>query len=119
MIYIFSMIGVTFGLAVVLFVISWVVGGRFRVRREKARPFECGFDPKNSARLPFSLRFYLLAAIFLIFDVEIAFLTPFPICVGQGLGTNVFIGGGVFVVILFFGLVHEWREGSLDWTVLR
>ena len=78
---------------------------------EKVGPYECGFDTLRSARLPFSLRFFLLAVIFLIFDVEIVLLFPL---VGV-VGADVCLCGASFVSILVVGLFHEWREGSLDW----
>nr|YP_010853114.1 NADH dehydrogenase subunit 3 [Margaritifera laevis]WGM81332.1 NADH dehydrogenase subunit 3 [Margaritifera laevis] len=84
--------------------------------REKSSPFECGFDPIGSSRVPFSLRFFLLAVIFVVFDVEIVLLFPAV----MGIGGNWMWFGGYFVlilflVILFLGVVHEWREGSLEW----
>lgn len=79
---------------------------------EKNAPYECGFDAIGSARLPFSLRFFLLAVIFLIFDVEIVLLFPL---VGELRVLGV-IYGFVFVTTLLVGLYHEWREGSLDWV---
>ena len=83
--------------------------------REKRSPFECGFDPKGSARVPFSIRFFVLAVIFLVFDIEIALLIPLPIMMGGNLLVEILFGVLVFLVILILGLVHEWREGSLDW----
>ena len=85
------------------------------IDREKSSPFECGFDPKNSARLPFSMRFFLLVVIFLVFDIEIALIMPLPIMIGSGIIYEVLIGGILFLLILVIGLLHEWREGSLDW----
>ena len=91
-----------------------MVGFRSYLDREKSSPFECGFDPKNSARISFSLRFFLLAVIFLIFDIEVIFLFPIPFIVLRFISINmVFIGYLVFLILLL-GLVHEWREGSLD-----
>nr|YP_009406946.1 NADH dehydrogenase subunit 3 [Typhlatya galapagensis]ASA39469.1 NADH dehydrogenase subunit 3 [Typhlatya galapagensis] len=84
--------------------------------REKNSPFECGFDPKGSARLPFSLRFFLIAVIFLIFDVEITLLLPLaPIMymsnICSWMTTSIF-----FLIILLAGLYHEWNEGALEWA---
>lgn len=83
--------------------------------REKRSPFECGFDPKNSSRIPFSTRFFLLAVIFLVFDIEIALIIPIPIIMVNNILYEVILGGLIFLLILVGGLLHEWREGSLDW----
>merc|ERR1711976_393632 len=76
------------------------------VLRDTARPFECGFDPKNSARIPFSLRFFLLAIIFLIFDVEVALLLPLLLIVNQASFVRISTTM-VFLTILLAGLLHE------------
>nr|ABW82636.1 NADH dehydrogenase subunit 3 [Pista cristata] len=93
-------------------ILSW----RTDFDREKFTPFECGFDPKNSARLPFSLRFFLLAVIFLVFDIEIALLMPIPLCLMSGLSISIIPTSFLFFLILLLGLLHEWHEGSLDWS---
>nr|YP_010989333.1 NADH dehydrogenase subunit 3 [Epicauta sibirica]WOV67155.1 NADH dehydrogenase subunit 3 [Epicauta sibirica] len=84
--------------------------------REKMSPFECGFDPKSSARLPFSLHFFLIAVIFLIFDVEITLLFPLVMCLKYSSLGNYFIVLVIFIVILIAGLLHEWKQGALEWT---
>nr|ADD83035.1 NADH dehydrogenase subunit 3 [Habrophlebiodes zijinensis] len=84
--------------------------------QEKASPFECGFDPKSSSRIPFSLQFFLIAVIFLIFDVEIALLLPL-ICILQ-FSTMLYWYwvSSIFMLILLLGLYHEWNQGSLNWA---
>nr|AQP27365.1 NADH dehydrogenase subunit 3 [Pericapritermes nitobei] len=84
--------------------------------REKSSPFECGFDPKNSARLPFSSRFFLIAVIFMIFDVEIALLIPMPITMYTSNIKAWMIVSSAFLLILIIGLYHEWNQGSLEWS---
>nr|WMQ77981.1 NADH dehydrogenase subunit 3 [Ericeia subcinerea] len=84
--------------------------------REKSSPFECGFDPKSSARIPFSLHFFLITVIFLIFDVEIALIFPIiPLfkLVNFILWTKISF---FFLIILIIGLYHEWNQNMLNWT---
>nr|YP_010267113.1 NADH dehydrogenase subunit 3 [Chilkasa falcata]UIF93666.1 NADH dehydrogenase subunit 3 [Chilkasa falcata] len=84
--------------------------------REKSSPFECGFDPKSSARIPFSLHFFLITVIFLIFDVEIALIFPIiPLfkMVNFILWTKISF---FFLIILVLGLYHEWNQNMLNWT---
>nr|YP_003331009.1 NADH dehydrogenase subunit 3 [Adelium sp. NCS-2009]ACM45069.1 NADH dehydrogenase subunit 3 [Adelium sp. NCS-2009] len=84
--------------------------------REKSSPFECGFDPKSSSRLPFSLHFFLIAIIFLIFDVEITLLFPMIISMKYSNITSYIMMMLIFILILIIGLVHEWKQGALNWT---
>nr|ASY98008.1 NADH dehydrogenase subunit 3 [Hierodula majuscula] len=84
--------------------------------REKSSPFECGFDPISSSRLPFSLRFFLIAIIFLIFDVEIALILPMTIIPFSSNMLIWTITSTLFLLILTMGLYHEWNQGSLEWA---
>nr|QYK19517.1 NADH dehydrogenase subunit 3 [Neotriplax arisana] len=83
--------------------------------REKSSPFECGFDPKSSARLPFSLQFFLIAVIFLIFDVEITLLLPMVISLFNSNILNYSLLMIFFILILLLGVYHEWNQGALNW----
>nr|AVW86175.1 NADH dehydrogenase subunit 3 [Eulepethus nanhaiensis] len=103
-------------LPVAVLLTSFFISFRSSQDREKCSPFECGFDPKNKARLPFSLRFFLLAVIFLVFDIEIVLLMPSPIFLSEFSSTSFLISMFLFLLILILGLLHEWHEGSLDWT---
>nr|YP_009059671.1 NADH dehydrogenase subunit 3 [Sinanodonta woodiana]ADP23782.1 NADH dehydrogenase subunit 3 [Sinanodonta woodiana]ADP23796.1 NADH dehydrogenase subunit 3 [Sinanodonta woodiana]ADP23810.1 NADH dehydrogenase subunit 3 [Sinanodonta woodiana]ADP23824.1 NADH dehydrogenase subunit 3 [Sinanodonta woodiana]ADP23838.1 NADH dehydrogenase subunit 3 [Sinanodonta woodiana] len=105
-------------LGIILLVVGLFLGVSFYSGREKPSPFECGFDPMGSSRVPFSLRFFLLAVIFVVFDVEIVLLFPAVMVVG---GSWMWITGYVallvFLILLLGGVIHEWREGSLEWEV--
>nr|NP_739679.1 NADH dehydrogenase subunit 3 [Diplacanthopoma brachysoma]BAC23223.1 NADH dehydrogenase subunit 3 [Diplacanthopoma brachysoma] len=83
---------------------------------EKLSPYECGFDPVGSARLPFSLRFFLVAILFLLFDLEIALLLPLPW--GDQLSSPVltFIWAAIVLFLLTLGLIYEWIQGGLEWA---
>nr|YP_009441831.1 NADH dehydrogenase subunit 3 [Xylosandrus germanus]AOY39584.1 NADH dehydrogenase subunit 3 [Xylosandrus germanus] len=84
--------------------------------REKMSPFECGFDPKNSARLPFSLHFFLIAIIFAIFDVELTLFLPLVLLTKSLSSSKLLFCLGMFTVILLLGLFHEWSQGALTWV---
>nr|AFZ94795.2 NADH dehydrogenase subunit 3 [Chromis vanderbilti] len=83
---------------------------------EKLSPYECGFDPLGSARLPFSMRFFLVAILFLLFDLEIALLLPLPW--GDQLPSPLltFTWAISILVLLTLGLVYEWLQGGLEWA---
>nr|YP_089683.1 NADH dehydrogenase subunit 3 [Clymenella torquata]AAU20746.1 NADH dehydrogenase subunit 3 [Clymenella torquata] len=83
--------------------------------REKLTSFECGFDPMGNARTPFSLRFFLLAVIFLVFDIEIVLLLPMPILYKFS-PIHMILPILLFLLILLAGTAHEYNEGSLDWS---
>nr|NP_443574.1 NADH dehydrogenase subunit 3 [Rondeletia loricata]BAB70268.1 NADH dehydrogenase subunit 3 [Rondeletia loricata] len=83
---------------------------------EKLSPYECGFDPLGTARLPFSLRFFLIAILFLLFDLEIALLLPLPW--GDQLTTPLltFVWATAVLALLTLGLIYEWTQGGLEWA---
>nr|YP_010177763.1 NADH dehydrogenase subunit 3 [Meleonoma mirabilis]QST15492.1 NADH dehydrogenase subunit 3 [Meleonoma mirabilis] len=100
----------------IMMFLSIILSKKSFMDREKCSPFECGFDPKSSARIPFSLHFFLITVIFLIFDVEIALI--FPMITSFKM-TNFFIWSKTsffFMMILLIGLYHEWNQNMLNWT---
>nr|YP_009747392.1 NADH dehydrogenase subunit 3 [Aphrodita australis]QII43123.1 NADH dehydrogenase subunit 3 [Aphrodita australis] len=100
----------------IIILFSFIIAARSSSDREKSSPFECGFDPKKTARIPFSLRFFLLAVIFLVFDIEIILLMPTPIILASAQPLTFIMTSFLFIMILMVGLLHEWREGSLNWS---
>nr|YP_009154221.1 NADH dehydrogenase subunit 3 [Acipenser sturio]AKM54799.1 NADH dehydrogenase subunit 3 [Acipenser sturio] len=83
---------------------------------EKLSPYECGFDPLGSARLPFSLRFFLVAILFLLFDLEIALLLPLPWGDQLASPTTALLWATTILILLTLGLVYEWTQGGLEWA---
>nr|QNH82882.1 NADH dehydrogenase subunit 3 [Neochauliodes punctatolosus]UFZ13209.1 NADH dehydrogenase subunit 3 [Neochauliodes sparsus]UFZ13836.1 NADH dehydrogenase subunit 3 [Neochauliodes meridionalis] len=100
----------------IVMILANILSKKSFVDREKSSPFECGFDPKNSARLMFSLRFFLIAVIFLIFDVEIALLLPLIMIYSSSNISIWLLTSFSFILILLIGLYHEWNQGALDWA---
>nr|AIW64953.1 NADH dehydrogenase subunit 3 [Cyana sp. MT-2014] len=113
------MMNITFLILIIvniLMLLSIILSKKSFSDREKSSPFECGFDPKSSARIPFSLHFFLITVIFLIFDVEIALI--FPIIPLFKL-VNFFLWTKIsffFIMMLIIGLYHEWNQNMLNWT---
>ena len=116
-VYISYYVFLSFLFGLFLCLVLFLFRGRYFFRRVKVSPFECGFDPKDSARLPFSVRFFLLAVLFLVFDIEIALVFPLVFGVLLSFYVNFVISGMGFLFILLVGLLHEWREGSLRWVL--
>jgi NADH-quinone oxidoreductase subunit A len=106
-------IGVATGLALVLLVIGMLAGPR-RPEAEKLAPYECGFEAFEDARMRFDVRYYLLAILFIIFDLEIAFLFPWAIVLRE-IGLFGLLSMVVFLAILVVGFVYEWKKGALEW----
>ena len=105
--------GVAVSLAVVMIVASLLVG-KNRPDSEKLSQYECGFEPFESARIIFDVRFYLVAILFIIFDLEVAFLFPWSIVL-MDLGWTGFASMMVFLTILTVGFIYEWGKGALEW----
>nr|AMN09022.1 NADH dehydrogenase subunit 3 [Paradelphomyia sp. ZK-2016] len=113
---IFIMSTIILLITVIIMMLASILSKKTITDREKSSPFECGFDPKSSSRMPFSLRFFLIAIIFLIFDVEIALIFPLIMVLNfsnmiMWTFTSIF-----FLFILLIGLYHEWNQGALEWN---
>jgi NADH-quinone oxidoreductase subunit A len=101
------------GLAAAMIAASFVVA-RQRPDSEKLSPYECGFEPFEDARIRFDVRYYLVAILFIIFDLEVAFLFPWAVSLGD-IGMFGFWSMVVFLGVLTVGFVYEWNKGALEW----
>lgn len=104
---------VGFAIAFVLLGLGLVAGPR-RPDTEKNAPFECGFPAFEDARMNFDVRYYLVAILFIIFDLEIAFLFPWAVVLNK-VGIFGIVVMGIFLSILIVGFIYEWKKGALDW----
>jgi NADH-quinone oxidoreductase subunit A len=99
--------------------LSQLVGQR-KSTRTKLMPYECGKDPVGSARERFSVKFYLIAMIFILFDIEVIFLVPWAVVfrdmMGKGLGSLVYVEMMLFVVLLLVGYIYVVKKGAFDWS---
>ena len=100
-------------IAVALLVIGWLLGPK-RPGTEKNSPYECGFEAFEDARMKFDVRYYLVAILFIIFDLEIAFLFPWA-TVYKEIGISAIVAMAIFLGILVIGFVYEWKKGALEW----
>ncbi|HUJ26232.1 MAG TPA: NADH-quinone oxidoreductase subunit A [Myxococcales bacterium] len=106
-------IGVAVALATIIVVASFVVA-RQKPDPEKLSPCECGFEPFADARSKFDVRFYLVSILFIIFDLEVAFLFPWAVSLGK-IGLFGFWSMMVFLAVLTVGFIYEWKKGALEW----
>ena len=106
-------IGVAMGLGVLILTLGRVLGPH-RPDAEKNSPYECGFEPFEDARMKFDVRYYLVAILFIIFDLEIAFLFPWAVALNE-IGMFGFLSMMLFLGILVVGFIYEWKKGALEW----
>jgi len=104
---------IALGLSVAFIVINFIFSPK-KPDPEKLSAYECGFEPFNDSRMEFDVRFYLVAILFIIFDLEIAFLFPWAISLGN-IGILGFCSMMIFLFILAVGFIYEWKKGALDW----
>ena len=104
---------VAFGLSVGFIVLNFLFSPK-NPDPEKLSAYECGFEAFGDSRMEFDVRFYLVAILFIIFDLEIAFLFPWAISLGK-IGIFGFVSMMIFLFILTIGFIYEWKKGALDW----
>nr|YP_010983055.1 NADH dehydrogenase subunit 3 [Haemaphysalis warburtoni]WOH23044.1 NADH dehydrogenase subunit 3 [Haemaphysalis warburtoni] len=110
MMIIFSMVIM---IPLIIFILFYFINFKNLKSKEKLSPFECGFDPFSFSRVPFSLKFFFIGIIFLIFDVEIIIILPFPLFLNFNF--SLFMSFLLINLIIFFGLIYEWKLGMIDW----
>src|ERR1700739_3830526 len=104
-------------LAAVLLLLGTGIGSYFSACHRhpaKLSPYECGFDAFEDARTKFDVRYYLVAIVFIVFDLEIAFLFPWAVALGR-IGLFGLAAMGIFLAILVVGFIYEWKKGALEW----
>jgi len=106
-------LGIAIGLSAAMIAASYIMAKQ-RPDAEKLSPYECGFAPFNDARRQFDVRFYLVAILFIIFDLEVAFLFPWAVSLGT-IGILGFWSMVVFLAVLTIGFIYEWKKGALEW----
>lgn len=106
-------LGIATGIGLLLLGLGFLFG-RGQKDAEKLSPYECGFEPFEDSRMKFDVRYYLVAILFIIFDLEIAFLFPWAVSLDV-IGTFGIAAMGVFLALLVVGFAYEWKKGALEW----
>nr|AXS65846.1 NADH dehydrogenase subunit 3 [Histeroidea sp. 3 KM-2017] len=110
------LMSITITISIIMIILASILSMKTSMDREKSSPFECGFDPTQSARNSFSLHFFMIAVIFLIFDVEITMLIPIIQTLVNSIIINHTIMSTYMLTILILGLYHEWNQGMISWS---
>jgi NADH-quinone oxidoreductase subunit A len=106
-------LGIATGIGLVLLGLGFLLGGG-EYSAEKESPYECGFEPFEDSRMKFDVRYYLVAILFIIFDLEIAFLFPWAVSL-DSIGMFGLVAMAIFLIVLVVGFVYEWKKGALEW----
>ena len=106
-------LGIAAVIGLVLLALGFIIGQGVK-DEEKLSPYECGFEAFDDSRMKFDVRYYLVAILFIIFDLEIAFLFPWAVSLGA-VGTFGLIAMGIFLAVLVVGFIYEWKKGALEW----
>ena len=110
---IFVFFAVAIGLSLIIIALAWFAG-KHKPDRNKLAPYECGFEAFSDSRMKFDVRYYLVALLFIIFDLEIAFLFPWAMAL-KAVGWFGFTSMMIFLAVLTIGFIYEWRKGALEW----
>ena len=106
-------LGIATAIGLVLLGLGFLIGNGSK-DEEKLSPYECGFEPFEDSRMKFDVRYYLVAILFIIFDLEIAFLFPWAVSL-DAIGGFGLLAMGLFLAILVVGFIYEWKKGALEW----
>ena len=104
---------IALGLSCAFVVVNFILSPK-KPDPEKLSAYECGFEPFEDSRMEFDVRFYLVAILFIIFDLEIAFLFPWAVSLNE-IGISGIIAMGIFLLVLVIGFIYEWNKGALEW----
>jgi NADH-quinone oxidoreductase subunit A len=106
-------LGIALAIGLILLGLGLLLG-RGQKSAEKLSAYECGFEPFEDTRMKFDVRYYLVAILFIVFDLEIAFLFPWAVALGD-LGVAGLTAMAIFLAVLVVGFIYEWRKGALEW----
>ncbi len=106
-------LGIAAGIGMLLLGLGFLIGSGGK-DGEKLSPYECGFEPFDDSRMKFDVRYYLVAILFIIFDLEIAFLFPWAVSLDT-VGKFGLLAMALFLAILVVGFIYEWKKGALEW----
>lgn len=106
-------LGIAAGIGVILLILGFLLGSGDK-DQEKLSAYECGFEPFEDSRIKFDVRYYLVAILFIIFDLEIAFLFPWAVSLDL-IGGFGLVAMAIFLAVLVVGFIYEWKKGALEW----
>jgi NADH-quinone oxidoreductase subunit A len=106
-------LGVSLAIGLILLGLGLILG-RGRKDPQKLSAYECGFEAFEDTRMKFDVRYYLVAILFIVFDLEIAFLFPWAVSL-EALGLSGLVSMGIFLMVLVVGFIYEWKKGALEW----
>nr|WRW11481.1 NADH dehydrogenase subunit 3 [Eteoneus sigillatus] len=110
-----TMMMVSLTISMLMLIIYMTINKKMNMERNKMTPFECGFDPKSSSRIPFSTQFFLIGILFLIFDVELVMILPMIISFKKSNLMLWMLSSSSVLMILIVGLYYEWKNGVIEW----